>query len=110
MTGKACSVFSTNGWQIFRSESLPSTMASEIDSFVRKFKTLFQAGRNASLSLSSNAGKAVMNLRLDLGVFDSLPRPPLIKSEMDPHNNDDMLLISLLLNKQKPVYCLEKKV
>ena len=44
-------------------------MASEIDSFVRKFKTLCQAGRNASLSLSSNAGKAVINLLLDLGVL-----------------------------------------
>jgi hypothetical protein len=41
-TGKACSVFSTNGWQIFRFESLPFTIASEIDSFRRKFKTLWQ--------------------------------------------------------------------
>ena len=41
----------------------------EIDSFVKKFKILCQAGRNASLTLSSNAGKAVVNLRVDLGVF-----------------------------------------
>ena len=39
-----------------------------------------QAGRNASLTLSSNTGKIVMNLRLDLGVLgqqdDSPPQPP----------------------------------
>ena len=53
---------------------------SEIDSFVGKFKTLCQAGRNASLTLSSNAGKAVMNLCLDFGVLrlqdDSPPQHP----------------------------------
>ena len=41
----------------------------EIDSFVRKFKILCEAGRSASLTVSSNAGKAVINLRVDLGVL-----------------------------------------
>ena len=41
---------------------------SELDSFVNKFKALCQAGRNAKLTLSSNAGKACVNLRLDLAV------------------------------------------
>ena len=45
-------------------------MASlEIDSFVRKFKALCEGGRNASLTLSSKAGKATINLRVDLGVL-----------------------------------------
>ena len=49
----------------------------EVDSFVRKFKILCQAGRNASLTLSSNAGKAVLNLRVDLGVLEQQhPHPP----------------------------------
>ena len=39
----------------------------EIDSFVHKFKTLCQGGRSASLTLSSKAGNAVINLRVDLG-------------------------------------------
>ena len=39
----------------------------EIDSFVNKFKALCQGGRHASLTLSSKAGKAVVNLRVDLG-------------------------------------------
>ena len=43
----------------------------EVDSFVKKFKILAQAGRNASLTLSSNAGKAVLNLRVDLGVLEA---------------------------------------
>ena len=92
---------------------------SEIDSFVRKFKTLCQAGRNASLTLSSNAGKAVMNLRLDLGVLIdnkmiALLNVPHIKPEIDLHNSeegrDELLLVSLLLNKQRPVYLLKKKM
>ena len=41
----------------------------EIDSFVRKFKVLCQAGRSASLTLSSDAGKASLNLSVDLGVL-----------------------------------------
>ena len=49
----------------------------EVDSFVKKFKILCQAGRNASLTLSSNAGKAVLNLRVDLGVLQEQdPHPP----------------------------------
>jgi hypothetical protein len=40
----------------------------EIDSFINKFKALCQGGRNASLTLSSKFGKAVINLRVDLGV------------------------------------------
>ena len=41
----------------------------EMDSFVMKFETLSQAGRIVSLPLSYNAGKVVMNLRLDLVVL-----------------------------------------
>jgi hypothetical protein len=45
-------------------------MASiEIDSFVRKFKAPCEGVRNASLTLSSKAGKATINLRVDLGVL-----------------------------------------
>ena len=52
-------------------------MASyEIDSFVRKFKALCQAGRSASLNLSSNAGKASLNLRVDLGALHDGPHHP----------------------------------
>ena len=48
----------------------------EIDSFVKKFKALCQGGRNASLTMSSKAGKAVINLRVDLGVLPQQdPRP-----------------------------------
>ena len=46
----------------------------EIDSFVNKFKALCQDGRSARLTLASKAGKAVINLRVDLGVL----------SEQDP--------------------------
>ena len=48
----------------------------EIDSFVRKFKTLCEAGRCASLTVSSNAGKAVMNLRVDIGVLGQQDHHP----------------------------------
>jgi hypothetical protein len=48
----------------------------EIDSFVRKFKTLSEAGSNASLTVSSNAGKVVMNLRVDLGVLGQQDQHP----------------------------------
>ena len=48
----------------------------EIDSFVRKFKILCEAGRSASLTVSSNAGKAVMNLRVHLGVFGQQDHHP----------------------------------
>ena len=50
----------------------------EIDSFVNKFKALCQGGRNASLTMSSKAGKAVINLRVDLGV---LPQ-----QDLQPHH------------------------
>ena len=39
----------------------------KIYSFVSKFKALCQGGRHAILTLSSKAGKAVINLRVDLG-------------------------------------------
>ena len=52
-------------------------MASyEIDSFVRKFKALCQAGRSASLNLSSCDGKASLNLRVDLGALHDGPHHP----------------------------------
>ena len=48
---------------------------TEIDSFVRKFKTLCQLGRSANLTLSSNAGKASLHLCVDLGVLGQEPPP-----------------------------------
>ena len=56
----------------------------EIDSFVKKFKTLCQAGSNASLTLSSNAGKAVGNLRVDLGVLGHQPHHPSQRTRNGP--------------------------
>ena len=48
----------------------------EIDSFVGKFKALCQAGRSASLNLSSRDGKAFLNLRVDLGALCDGPHHP----------------------------------
>ena len=39
----------------------------ELNSFVHKFVNLWQAGRNASLKLDSQAGQASVTLQLDLG-------------------------------------------
>ena len=41
----------------------------EIESFVTKFKALCRAGRSACLTISSDAGKATLNLSVDLGVL-----------------------------------------
>ena len=44
-----------------------ATMALlEIDSFYVKFKNLLLSGRNASLTIKSNDGKAEVNLRIEL--------------------------------------------
>ena len=56
----------------------------EIDSFLRKFKALCQAGRSASLNLSSNAGKVSVNLRVDLGVLHEGPHHPPTHSRNGP--------------------------
>ena len=40
---------------------------TEIDSFIVKFKSLLLSGRNATLELKSNAGKAQVNLYVELG-------------------------------------------
>ena len=45
----------------------------EIDSFILKFKNLLLSGRNATLVLKSNAGKAEVNLSVELG--DVLSQP-----------------------------------
>ena len=39
-------------------------MASEVKSFVMKFKNLWKAGRNANLTINSNAGKASVTLQI----------------------------------------------
>jgi hypothetical protein len=39
-------------------------MASDVDSFIVKFKTLWKAGRNANLKISVNAGKAAVTLHV----------------------------------------------
>ena len=41
-------------------------MALEIDSFVMKFKNLWKSGRNANLTIKSNAGKAEVVLIVEL--------------------------------------------
>ena len=46
---------------------------SEIDSFTQKFQNLCRAGKDATLSFSSNAGKVKATLSVDLG---RLPPPP----------------------------------
>ena len=45
---------------------------------MRKFKTLCHLGRSTNLTLSSNAGKVLVNLRVDLGVLphEVLGHPP----------------------------------
>jgi hypothetical protein len=49
-------------------QNLAATMArTEIDSFIVKFKSLLLSGRNATLEIKSNAGKAEVNLRVELG-------------------------------------------
>ena len=48
--------------------------SNEIDSFVKKYKALCQAGRSASLNFSSNAGKVSVILRVDLGVLEEGPQ------------------------------------
>ena len=51
--------------------------SNKIDSFVKKYKGLCQAGRSASLNFSSNAGKVSVILRVDLGVLEEgTHRPP----------------------------------
>ena len=46
---------------------------AEIDSFILKFKNLLLSGRNATLLIKSNAGKAEVNLSVELG---EIPPPP----------------------------------
>ena len=46
---------------------------SEIDSFTQKFQNLCRAGKDATLSFSSNSGKVKATLSVDLG---RLPQPP----------------------------------
>ena len=46
---------------------------AETDSFISKFKNLLLSGRNATLLIKSNAGKAEVNLRVEL---DEIPPPP----------------------------------
>ena len=50
-------------------------MAQEIDSFVVKFKNLWKAGRNASLTMKVDSGKAEINLCVKDN--DEIPRIPL---------------------------------
>ena len=40
---------------------------SEIDNFIVKFKNLLIAGRIATLTIKTEAGKAAVNLHVDLG-------------------------------------------
>ena len=58
----------------------------EIDSFVKKFKILCQGGRNASLTLSSKAGKVRINLSVDLGVLSRQDPQPQHPQNQHPRN------------------------
>ena len=77
----------------------------EIDSFVRKFNVLCQAGRSASLTLSSDAGKASLNLSVDLGVLPEEgvhhPHHPkkhsIFGPETSPKEKNEQQLIELKL-------------
>ena len=46
----------------------------ELDSFILKFKNLWQAGRNAKLSLKSVDGKAEAHLSVELGDAPAIQR------------------------------------
>ena len=46
---------------------------AEIDSFILKFKRLLLSGRDATLVIKSNAGKAEVSLNVVLG---DVPPPP----------------------------------
>ena len=47
----------------------------EIDSFVLKFKRLLFAGNNANLTIKSEAGKALVNLSVDVDITLQPSRP-----------------------------------
>ena len=49
-------------------EFLPTMTAAELDSFVTKFKNLWQAGLDAHLDAGSRAGQAWVSLRVGLGL------------------------------------------
>ena len=51
-----------------------STMQSEIDSFVFKFRNLTHSGRDANLTFVSIAGKVSVKLHVNLGRFPVPPR------------------------------------
>ena len=55
----------------------------EIDSFISKFQNLCHAGRNANLTFTSKAGKAIVNLSVELG---SLHPPAPIQRNQPPRN------------------------
>ena len=50
---------------------------SEMDSFVHKFQNLCRAGKDATLSFSSTAGKVEAKLSVDLGMLPAFQRYPL---------------------------------
>ena len=56
----------------------------EIYSFILKFKNLLLSGRNATLVIKSDAGKAVVNLNVELG--DVSPPPSLHQHLRGPRN------------------------
>ena len=51
----------------------PSMELSELNSFVGKFLRLWQSGFDATLSLESNAGEAVINMKVGLGKGSPIP-------------------------------------
>ena len=73
---------------------------TEIDSFIVKFQSLLLSGRNATLEIKSNAGKAEVTLHVELG--DAYRHQPSINiilgPAMDHLGNDDGL--DELLNKK----------
>ena len=47
---------------------------SEINSFISKFMGLLSSGKNANLSIKSEAGKAFINLNVEVQVEPTIPR------------------------------------
>ena len=52
------------------------SVQSKMDSFIQTFKNLCRAGKDATLSFSSTAGKVEAKLSVDLGMLPALQRHP----------------------------------
>ena len=55
---------------------------SEIQSFLLKFNQLWKSGHEAELSLNCNAGKAFLNLKVELGNYNEVKKKSLSPSQL----------------------------